>query len=65
MFNVGGSDTFNTENKNSIIGQDMYSARSLEEENALDMNNPLLKQTPGPGAYFNKDVMTSFRVEPK
>jgi hypothetical protein len=39
MFNVG-SDGFNTENKNSIIGQEMYSARSQEEENALDLNDP-------------------------
>jgi hypothetical protein len=43
MFNIGSSDVFNTENKNSIIGQEMNSARSLEEENAIDLNDPQLK----------------------
>lgn len=38
-----GSDTFNTENKNSILGQEMITARSLEEENALELNDPQLK----------------------
>ena len=41
----------------------MISARSLEEENALELNDPILKETPGPGAYYNKDVMSCFRVE--
>lgn len=43
----------------------MMTARSLEEENALELNDPQLKLTPGPGAYYNKKVMSSFRVDPK
>ena len=47
-----GDETFNVDNRNSILNNQM-STRSIEEENALEMLDPLLKLTPGPGAYYN------------